>query len=255
LPTAAHDALADNPQVVVMGSGSLDGSVDRPLNVLAVGAHPDDIELGCGATLLAHRERGDRIHLLVMTVGERGPQDERPRVKEQEDAAAVLGATLIWGEFEDGCVPEDMRAVQVVEEAIALCEADVVYTHAPSDSHQDHRRTAVAALSAARRTTRVLCYESPTSVDFQPSVYVDAAGFVEPKLDLIRAHISQVLKNGLVDLEAVEALGRHRGFQARLRYAEGFEVARFVWDLSGRQRVSNNDGQIAALPRLKEPSV
>jgi LmbE family N-acetylglucosaminyl deacetylase len=239
-----------------MDSTSIDAPLDRPLSVLAVGAHPDDIELGCGATLLAHRDRGDKIHLLVMTVGERGPQDERPRVKEQEDAAAVLGAGLSWGDFEDGCVPEDMRPVQVVEEALATCRADVVYTHAPADSHQDHRRTGLATLSAARRTTRVLCYESPTSVEFRPNLYVDAAGLVEPKLDLIRAHISQVLKNGLVDLEAVEALVRHRGFQARLRYAEGFEVARFVWDLSGHGRPLAVEGEgVAALPRVKESSV
>ncbi|MCA1670813.1 MAG: PIG-L family deacetylase [Actinobacteria bacterium] len=70
------------------------------MNVLVIGAHPDDIELGCGAALLAHRRRGDRVDLLVMTTGGRGPQDARSRVAEQEDAAALLGAGLIWGAFE-----------------------------------------------------------------------------------------------------------------------------------------------------------
>ena len=72
------------------------------MRVLAVGAHPDDIELGCGGALLAHRARGDEITLLVMTTGEEGPQDARSRIREQEDAAALLGATLLWGGFPDG---------------------------------------------------------------------------------------------------------------------------------------------------------
>jgi LmbE family N-acetylglucosaminyl deacetylase len=79
---------------------------------------------------------------------------------------------------------------------------------------------------------RILMYESPTSRAFEPAMFVDVAGFADRKLELIRAHLSQVLKNGLVDLEAVEAQARYRGFQARMRQAEAFEVHRFVWDLS-----------------------
>ncbi|MBV8984627.1 MAG: PIG-L family deacetylase [Acidimicrobiia bacterium] len=200
------------------------------MNVLAIGAHPDDIELGCGAALVGHRRGGHRVTLLVMTTGERGPQDARSRVQEQEDAAALLGADLLWGRFVDGEVPDGRPAVDVIEEALRISGADVVYTHAPNDSHQDHRATSVASLAACRRLSSVLMYESPTSVGFTPSVFVDAKGLVENKLDLLRAHVSQVLKNGLVDLEAVESQARYRGFQARLRHAEGFVVDRFRWD-------------------------
>jgi LmbE family N-acetylglucosaminyl deacetylase len=202
------------------------------VNVLAVGAHPDDIELGCGATLLAHRRQGHRLALLVMTTGEQGPQAARSRVQEQEDAARLLGAELFWGGFEDGAVSDGRGAIDVVQEAIRAGEADVVYTHTDRDSHQDHRATAVASLAACRRLCRVLMYESPTSAAFSPSVFVDAKGLVEAKVDVLRAHVSQVLKNGLVDLEAVEAQARYRGFQARVRQAEAFEVDRFVWDLA-----------------------
>ena len=201
------------------------------MNVLAIGAHPDDIELGCGAALLAHRRRGDRVDLLVMTTGGRGPQDARSRVAEQEDAAALLGAGLRWGAFEDGAVPEGREAVDVIEAALVGTGADVVYSHVPRDSHQDHRATGAATLAACRRVCRLLLYESPTTLAFRPSMYVDVRGLVEAKLDVLRAHVSQVLKNGLVDLEAVEAQARYRGFQARLRWAEAFESDRFVWDL------------------------
>ena len=77
-------------------------------------------------------------------------------------------------------------------------------------------------------------YEAPTSKQFVPSFFVDITEFLESKLASIRAHVSQVQKNRLVDLEAVAAQARYRGFEARIghRYAEGFAVDRFVWDLA-----------------------
>ena len=133
------------------------------MNILAIGAHPDDIELGCGATLLAHRDRGDQLALLVMTTGEQGPQAAKSRVVEQEDAAELLGAQLHWGGFEDGAIPEGRPAVDMIQAVARESAADVVYAPVPRDTHQDHRATGVASLAAARRMSRVLGYESPTS--------------------------------------------------------------------------------------------
>jgi LmbE family N-acetylglucosaminyl deacetylase len=199
------------------------------MKVLAIGAHPDDIELGCGGTLAAHRDAGHEVAMLVMTSGERGPTDMGSRVQEQEDSAELLGAELLWGGFQDGAIPEGRACVDVIQEAIAHIEPEVVYSHAPNDTHQDHRATAQGTISASRRLERLCLYEGPTTTEFRPSVYVDIADQVEPKIDALRAHVSQVLKNGLVDLEAIEALARHRGFQARIRQAEAFETDRFVW--------------------------
>jgi LmbE family N-acetylglucosaminyl deacetylase len=203
------------------------------VNVLAIGAHPDDIELGCGGTLLAHARRGDRVTLLVMTTGERGPQASRPRMVEQEDAARLLGAELMWGGFEDGAVPDGRAAVDLIQDVVRQMGNDIVYTHCPRDTHQDHRATGVATLAACRRSQRVLMYEAPTTCGFRPTVYVDVQGLIDKKVDLIRAHVSQVLKNGLVDLEALEAQARYRGFQSRIRYAEAFEAERFLWEMPG----------------------
>jgi LmbE family N-acetylglucosaminyl deacetylase len=213
--------------------GSFQVVLREPRSVLAIGAHPDDIELGCGGTLLAHRARGDRVALLVMTTGERGPQAAKSRRAEQAEAAHALDAKLYWGDFPDGAVPDDASAVRVIEEVLARTGADLVYTHTERDTHQDHRATARATFAAARRVSRVLCYEAPTSQHFAPAMYIDIAGLVDKKLDLIRTHLSQVLKNGLVDLEAGEAQARLRGFEGRIRHAEAFEIERFVWDLDG----------------------
>jgi LmbE family N-acetylglucosaminyl deacetylase len=201
------------------------------VKVLAVGAHPDDIELGCGGALLMHAARGDEITMLVMTSGEEGPQNERSRLAEQHDAAAMLGATLLWGGLPDGAISNDRIAVNIVQDALVTSAAELVYCHAPQDTHQDHRAASAAVLSASRRASRILMYEAPTSVTFEPAIFIDIGMFVEAKLDLLRAHVSQVLKNGLVDLEAVEAQARYYGFRARVRYAEAFASERFLWEL------------------------
>jgi LmbE family N-acetylglucosaminyl deacetylase len=200
--------------------------------VLAIGAHPDDIELGCAGTLLSHRARGDEVAMLVMSRGELGPQDSRSRGAEQEAAAQILGAELYWGGFDDAAVPDGRESVDVIQFIMDLVAPDVIYTHSPDDSHQDHRSTALSTLAAARRSRRVLKYEAPSSLGFSPTVYVDVSAHMEAKLSALNAHESQVLKNGLVDLEAVQAQARYRGFQARIKVAEAFEVERFLWDVS-----------------------
>jgi len=129
--------------------------------------------------------------------------------------------------------------------------ADVVYAASPSDTHQDHRAAGLAAAAAGRRGGRVLFYESPTSVSFTPDVYVDVAEHLEGKLAAIRAHTSQVLKNHLVDLEAVEAQARYHGFRARIRQAEAFEANRFVWNLSQKGSHAGEAGIPLALEEVR----
>lgn len=201
------------------------------MRVLAIGAHPDDIELGCGATLLAHAARGHEVSLLVMTTGEQGPQLARSRTLEQEDAARLLGADLYWGNFEDGAVPQGRAAVAAIEAVLRETQAEVVYTHYGRDTHQDHRATAEATLAATRRLPTVLQYEAPSSLGFVPSVYVNVEGFVEAKIGLLHAHHSQVVRNGMVDLEAIEAQARYRGFNGRMKQAEAFMVERLEFSL------------------------
>lgn len=208
-----------------------------PLVVLAIGSHPDDVELGCGGTLLAHRRRGDHVAMLVMTRGERGPQGAVSRIDEQVEAARQFGVhRVFWGGFPDGAVPEGVEGIDRIQAVIDDLHADVVYTHSTHDTHQDHRATAVATVAAARHVSRVLMYEAPSSSrGFAPYFYVDIGPHLARKLEALRAHESQVRKSRLVDLEAVEAQARFRGFQSRVRYAEAFEVERFVWDLSGHE--------------------
>ncbi len=203
-------------------------------SILAIGAHPDDIELGCGGALLAHVAAGDTVTMLVMTGGENGPGDDEAivgRRLEQEQAARTLGAGLLWGGQLDCAVTPDAATVAVVERAIKETDADVVYVHAPDDSHQDHRAVASATQGAARRLSRVLHYQSPSTLSFTPTVYVDVTAHLTGKLHALGAHESQVEMSAMVEPDAVVASARHWGAQARIGYAEAFAPTRMVIDL------------------------
>jgi LmbE family N-acetylglucosaminyl deacetylase len=209
--------------------------------VLAIGAHPDDIELGCGATLLAHAAAGDAVTMLVLTDGQTGPGAAH-RHDEQRQAAAVLGATLRWGGLVDCGVTSEAATVRLIERVVRDTQADVVYVHAPDDSHQDHRAAAAATLSAARRMSRVLHYQSPSTLSFQPTVFVDATAYISGKLAALRAHATQVEMSAMVEPDAVVASARYWGAQARIGYAEAFVPSRLVLDLAPRGWTSSNGG-------------
>jgi LmbE family N-acetylglucosaminyl deacetylase len=215
------------------------------MNVLAIGAHPDDVELGAGGTLVRHIARGDKVTLLVMSQGELGIYDQASRSGEQLHATEALGATLLWGGFPDSAIPSGAEAITVIDEAISRTSASLVYTHAPDDTHQDHRCTSIASLAAARRVSTVLYYETPSTQHFQPTLFVDVEESLSAKIELLRAHLSQVLRDGPVDLEAIVAQARFRGSQSRVRHAEAFETARFVWDLV--PKAAHDDAVLEAL--------
>jgi LmbE family N-acetylglucosaminyl deacetylase len=211
----------------------MDGAVTgrAGLSVLAIGAHPDDIELGCGGALLAHVAAGDRVTMLVVTGGENGPGDGA-RHEEQGRAAQMIGARLVWGGLRDCEVTPDAATVRVIEQVIESTRADLVYVHAPEDSHQDHRAVAAATLGAARRLSRVLHYQSPSTLSFSPTVFVDVTAYLSGKVAALSAHASQVEMSAMVEPDAVVASARHWGSQARIGYAEAFQPTRLVLDLA-----------------------
>ena len=217
-------------------------------SVLAIGAHPDDVELGCGATLLAHASAGDTVTVLVMTGGESGPGDEAQVVRrrqEQEAAARSLGARLVWGGLHDCMLTADAATVALIERVLDETAADVVYVHAPDDSHQDHRAVASATQGAARRLSRVLHYQSPSTLSFTPTVYVDVTAHLTGKLQALGAHASQVELSPMVEPDAIVASARHWGAQARIGYAEAFAPTRMVMDMRPAPRRRAEDVPVA----------
>jgi LmbE family N-acetylglucosaminyl deacetylase len=223
--------------------------------VLAVGAHPDDIELGCAGTISAHRAAGDLVTMLVLTGGQNGPGRTSERWAEAQRSALVLDVELIWSGLIDCTLVPDSGLIATIEHAITACAADVIYVHAPDDSHQDHRAAASATLSAARLGSRVLHYRSPSTVHFTPTVFVDISDHLGTKLAALDCHRTQVDGSAMVDPEIVVVSARYFGALARLQYAEAFSPTRFVWDLATTSHQTERTGSARSRSDRSRPDL
>ncbi len=195
------------------------------MRVLAFGAHPDDVEIGCGASLAVHADRGDEVFLFIATEGGAGG-DPAVRRREAEEAARILGVSeILWGGFADTRLPEDaLGLLRAVEDAVQRVHPEIVYVNHERDTHQDHRALAKAVHSATRYVPTVLAYETPTTIDFAPTAFMEVADALSRKVKALKAHASQIERTG-VKLDIVQialATAHFRGVQSRLSCAEGF---------------------------------
>ncbi|MGA5302358.1 PIG-L deacetylase family protein [Nucisporomicrobium flavum] len=210
-------------------------------SVLAVGARPGDLESGCAGTLAAHRAAGDSVTMLVLSCD--GADD--PGTRHTEAAARTLDCLLVWGPeaAERRRGPErrgqvrgtgdrrlrrtppgegwDGAAIAAIENVLTGVDADVIYVPAPGDPDAERRAAAVATLSAARHSARILHYAGESAARFDPTVFVDITAYLDRKLAVV------------TDPELATATARHLGARARVRYAEAFVPERFVWDVAG----------------------
>lgn len=219
--------------------------------VLAVAPHPDDETLGCGGTLLNHRERGDDLHWLIVT---RAWEPKYPSGAVQQQAqqvhavkAAYPFAGTEWLEFQttrlDTVPMNDL--IDRFREVISRIRPEVVYLPSPCDVHSDHRLVFDAAMAVMKPfylrslgIRRVLACEIPSETDagpaavrggFTPQVFSDISGTLERKLAIMKLFKSEVQAEPLPrSLSAIRALARHRGATAGMEYAEAFMVVREV---------------------------
>lgn len=194
------------------------------MRILAVGAHPDDIELGCGATLALARSMGSDVTMLVLSRGEQGG-DPVARVAETRQAAHHLGVRDVEVcDLRDTAIPRGVESIHLIEAAIRRSRPDFLLSHSPNDRHQDHQAAAQACVSAGRKVPNVIFYESPSStLDFRPQMFVDVGTHIQEKLRAVQSFASQASKDYAAP-ETISGQARFRGNQAGCDYAEAFEV-------------------------------
>lgn len=195
-------------------------------SVLAIGAHPDDVELGCGASLRAHVMRGDRVHILTLCGGEAGGVASE-RAEESRHAAQVIGAGLTLSSLIDTQISEGAQTIGVIEACIREMQPHVIYTHSEKDGHQDHRNAFRATLVAARQVPTLLCYQAPSgTVAFSPTRFADISEHLANKQAAIAAYVSQASIRPYMHPDLIAATARYWGRFAGYGYCEAFEVIR-----------------------------
>lgn len=221
------------------------------LDILAFGAHPDDVELGCGGTLLGAIAEGKKVGVIDLTKGELGTRGTTSqRLKEAQLASEVMGLTIRENlGMADGFFVNDKEHQFAIIETIRRFQPFIIFCNAPEDRHPDHGRAAslveeasfLSGLSKIKTTHNGVEQEAwrPTQVfhyiqsrSLTPNFVVDISAFMDKKMESILAHSSQFYDpssnepetfiSGTAFLEFVKGRAKELGQQIGVQYAEGF---------------------------------
>ncbi len=231
------------------------------MRVLAVGAHPDDIEILCAGTLAKYAQRGDEVFMCCATDGAAGhmliPPDELKVIREQEAcrSAEVIGAQIMFLEEDDEFLFHDRPTRLKFIDMIRWADPQVIITHTPDDYHPDHRACSELVFGAsfvstlpniktdheAQEGIAALFYmDTLAGARFEPDLYVDVTETYETKRQMLNCHASQVkwLKDhDNIDIhEFIDGVAAMRGLQCGVELAEGFKAA-WVWPRISPERL------------------
>lgn len=216
------------------------------VDILAIAAHPDDVELSCAGTLVRWKARGGTFGIVDLTRGEMGTRgDAETRERESRRAAEILGAefreTL---DFRDGGIVLSRENELALIEVIRRHKPRIVLTSFPEDRHPDHRRAGELVRDAsfyaglrkietkhpAHRPQQTIYFS--TAYVHEPTFVVDVTAAMETRRAAIRAFSSQfhdptsaepqTILSQQSFLDAIDARARHFGFMIGVDFAEGF---------------------------------
>lgn len=232
------------------------------MDILAIGAHPDDLEIYCYGTLAKYAKLGHRVYMCSVANGNLGHKEILPdelaqmRRTEAKRSAQLIGAVHMDLDIDDLRVNSNNAAQQEkLVEVIRIAQPDVIITHCPDDYMPDHCETsklvfyASFASSVPNYTTQTPCFdpvvpiyymEAAGGMGFVPEEYVDISDYLDMKLEAIRCHRSQAQwlddHDGFNMEEYANVSGRYRGIQCGRQYAEGFRKCN-VWPRARSQRL------------------
>lgn len=201
---------------------------DEPLSLLAIGAHPDDIEIGAGGLLLGLAEERLRTRYVVLTGSEERQQEARNAAHSFMPGADL---TVDFFDLPEGRLPEVWGSVKEALENVARSfTPDVIIAPSPYDAHQDHR-TIAEIVPTVFRDQLYLAFEIPKwDGDIgRPSMYVPLPAHVmQLKVELLNKCYPSQRSRDWWDDEVFLGLARLRGMECRARYAEAFTCAKSI---------------------------
>lgn len=162
------------------------------MKILAIGAHPDDVELAMAGTLIKHRKVGDDVKILICTKG--GVDNNPIRVEEAKNAVEIIGARLdIWDYPVTKLNRYNKKFSILLNDFIDSNKPDRIYVHSMYDLHQVHVNVSKCTLTASKNIKQIIFYESlsSTTKDFKPNAYVDITNEIEEKIRSIETHRTQ----------------------------------------------------------------
>lgn len=232
-------------------------AMKNSVDILAFGAHPDDVELGCGATIAKHVSLGHSVAIVDLTRGELGTRGTAElRDKEAIAAAKVLGAKYRENlGLADGFFEINEQSLRAVAAKIRKYRPRIILCNAIHDRHPDHPKgsnlVSQAVFIAGLRKVEIedesgkplephrpnVVYHYQQFYDIRPDVLVDVSGFIEKKIEAVQAFSSQfynpesdepaTLISSKAFLESLRHRASELGRIACVSFAEGFNVERY----------------------------
>jgi LmbE family N-acetylglucosaminyl deacetylase len=208
------------------------------MKIVAIGAHTDDVELGCGGTLLRHRDDGDEIHIVVIThsgytsLNKKIMRSSEVAIAEGKKSAGILNAQFTCLGKEPLTLTPNEKLVLELEDVINRIQPDRVYVHRPTDTHSDHAAVGYVALRAARKCDSVLLYRSNWYImdtDYEDKYYVDISNHIEDKKSLIALFESEMKTVNYSWIDFVIKQNCASGAKIGVDFAETFQVIKMVW--------------------------
>jgi len=204
------------------------------LNVLAIGAHPEDIVIGCGGSLVKATRNGHNIYALALTL-ELFSHDPGQRKDQFMQFAKRIGAKdARVCNFKDNslCFVTD-KLINVIENFADEVSPDIIFTHSLRDIQSDHRAVATATIEGARFYSNILSYEVPHSKNFDPLIFNDISDAIEEKISLAKLFPSG-LDTLSLDPSGIKSISRYRAIQCGPRSSitnvEAFEALKMYLD-------------------------
>jgi LmbE family N-acetylglucosaminyl deacetylase len=218
------------------------------MNILAIGAHPDDIELGCGGLLMKSAKQGHKVFMYALTKGA-ASGDPIQRTHELQESAKFIGADNLWiDNFQDTKLSVTDELINHIEHIINKAQPDLILTHSNGDIHHDHRAIALSTVEAGRFISNILSYEIPLTKNFSPQVFFDVSDVIDKKVKLIQIFWSQQSKL-YMKANAIRGLAEYRALQSRLNttinFVEAYEVLKLCL---------NNQFSLARIPHANIPA-
>lgn len=220
------------------------------MNILAIGCHPDDLEIGCGGTLAKYAKQGHHVVMCHVANGDMGhtvimPGELRElRAREAEEAGKLIGAAEVInidvGDLKVNSYHQE--TVDKVIDIIRYAKPDIVITHSPEDYMKDHLEVSRMVFDASfsssiphwntnhplhPRIVPLYYMDTLAGVNFLPTEYVDISDTIETKINAVNCHQTQIkwmLEHDKIDfLDFVRTVSKFRGLQCGVPYAEGFK--------------------------------
>ncbi|TAM37198.1 PIG-L family deacetylase [bacterium] len=205
------------------------------MKVLAIGAHFDDVELGCGGTLLRHKRQGDKIYIIVVTNSgykSKTKKSIRSAYKAKQEgkrSAEYLKAELICCNKDPIVLIPTEKLVLEIEEIVNKIKPDCVYTHQLNDSHADHATVGYVSMRACRKCDKVLMYRSNWYImdnTQDDNYYVNISDFIDDKIRLLKFFESEMKNVNYSWLDFVKKQNSAAGAKVNVPYAETFHMVK-----------------------------